>query len=76
MSDNPIPLPRRLLSRGSWPEANRLAEIQRRETVGGILLLAAAAAAVVWANSPWADTYRAISDFAIGPAAAPKRLTG
>ncbi len=75
MSDNPIPLPRRLLSRGSWPEAKRLTEILRKETVGGILLLAAAGAAVVWANSPWADTYRAISDFAIGPHAAHLRLT-
>jgi Na+:H+ antiporter, NhaA family len=66
-SDRSDPLSRRLLTRGSWPETERLAEILRRETVGGILLLAAAGLAVVWANSPWSDGYRAISDFAIGP---------
>ena len=66
-SDRSDPLSRRLLTRGSWPETERLAEILRRETVGGILLLAAAGVAVVWANSPWSDGYRAISDFAIGP---------
>jgi Na+:H+ antiporter, NhaA family len=75
MTDSPTPLRRRLLSRGSWPEAKRLAEILRRETVGGILLLVAAGAAVAWANSPWADTYRAVSDFAIGPQTLHLRLT-
>jgi Na+:H+ antiporter, NhaA family len=75
MNDSPTPLRRRLLSRGSWPEAKRLAEILRRETVGGILLLVAGGAAVVWANSPWADTYRAISDVAVGPDAWHLRLT-
>ena len=29
------------------------------EAAGGVLMLAAAAAALVWANSPWQDTYRA-----------------
>jgi NhaA family Na+:H+ antiporter len=28
------------------------------EAAGGILLLGAAAAALIWANSPWADSYR------------------
>ena len=51
----------RLLTRGSWPEAKRLTEILRQETVGGVLLLVAAAAALVWANSPWSDSYRAMS---------------
>ena len=67
MSDQSVPLPRRLLTRGSWPEAKRLAEILRMETVGGVLLLVAATAAIAWANSPWSDAYRAVSDFAIGP---------
>lgn len=66
MSDQ-LPLRRRLLTRGSWPEAKRLAEILRTETVGGVLLLVAAAAAIVWANSPWSDVYHAVSDFEIGP---------
>src|SRR5882757_5540683 len=65
----------RLLSRGSWPEANRLAEILRRETVGGVLLLIAAAAALVWANSPWSHVYRELSEFAFGPEALHLRLS-
>ena len=44
--------PTRLLGRGSWPEAQRIAAVLRRETVGGALLLVAAAVALVWANSP------------------------
>jgi NhaA family Na+:H+ antiporter len=59
--------PMRLLSRASRSEAQRFAEIFRRETVGGLLLLAAAGAALVWANSPWSAAYRAVSSFAIGP---------
>jgi Na+/H+ antiporter 1 len=44
---------RRVLSRGSWAEAARLADVLRKETVGGLLLLAATVVALVWANSPW-----------------------
>ena len=62
-------LSRRLLTRGTWPEAKRLAEILRRETVGGVVLLIAAGAALVWANSPWSHSYEALSDFAFGPQA-------
>jgi Na+:H+ antiporter, NhaA family len=75
MTDRASPLPRKLFSRGSWPEAKRLAEILRAETVGGVLLLVAAAAAIVWANSPWADAYHALSEFEIGPHAWHLRLT-
>jgi NhaA family Na+:H+ antiporter len=57
----------RLLARGSHSEAQRFAEIFRKETVGGMLLLAAAGAALVWANSPWSGAYRTISNFVIGP---------
>ena len=60
---------RRLFTRSSWPETKYLAEILRRETVGGVLLLIAAAAALLWANSPWSASYRHISEFVIGPAA-------
>ncbi|OBK77891.1 Na+/H+ antiporter NhaA [Mycobacterium sp. 1274761.0] len=56
----------RLLARGSWPEANRLADVLRRETVGGVLLLAAAGAALIWANSPWSATYHTIAGFKVG----------
>jgi NhaA family Na+:H+ antiporter len=57
----------RLLTRGSWSETTRFAEILRKETVGGVLLLVAAAAALGWANSPWAAAYHHISEFAVGP---------
>jgi len=47
----------------------------RTETVGGFILLAAAAIALVWANSPWQDTYEALRDHPIGPHALHLRLT-
>lgn len=56
----------RLLSRGSWPETRRVTEILRKETVGGIILLIAAATAIVWANSPWAESYFALRDLEVG----------
>ena len=62
-----MPTNLRLLTRGSWSESQRFSEILRKETVGGVLLLAAAGAALVWANSPWSQTYRTISEFEIGP---------
>ena len=40
-----------------------------------MLLLAAAGAALVWANSPWSDSYRAVSEFVIGPQALHLRLS-
>ena len=70
-----MPVRQRLLSRGSWREAQRLAEILRRETVGGVLLLVAAAAALAWANSPWASAYRELSEFVIGPESLHLRLS-
>jgi NhaA family Na+:H+ antiporter len=57
---------RALLSRGTWGETSRVAEILRKETVGGVILLFAAAAALVWANSPWRDTYFALRDLEVG----------
>ncbi len=62
-----MPTPLRLLTRGSWPETQRFAEILRRETVGGVLLLVAAGASLIWANSPWSATYRSVSDYVVGP---------
>src|SRR5690606_2404475 len=52
--------------RGSYREALRMGAILRKETVGGLLLVATAALAIVWANSPWADTYFALRDFEVG----------
>jgi len=34
----------------------------RGETIGGVLLIIGAVAALVWANSPWQDSYTAIRD--------------
>ena len=65
----------RLLTRGSWSESQRFAEILRKETVGGVLLLVAASAALLWANSPWSAAYRAVSEFAIGPESLHLRLS-
>ncbi|WP_043639514.1 Na+/H+ antiporter NhaA [Nonomuraea candida] len=59
----------RLLSRSTWPEARRIADILRKETIGGALLLAAALAALIWANSPWAGTYEGLRAIEVGPAA-------
>ncbi|PFG34954.1 Na+/H+ antiporter NhaA [Sanguibacter antarcticus] len=64
-----------LLSRGTWPETARIAEILRKETVGGILLLVATVLALTWANSPWSDSYDALRDVEIGPEALHLHLT-
>ncbi len=61
--------PRRpLFGYGSWPEARRVAEVLRTETVGGALLLIATALALVWANLP-GDTYETVRQFHFGPEA-------
>ena len=56
-----------LLGRGSWPEASRIANLLRQETVGGLLLVVATVVALVWANSPVSDAYAAVRDFEFGP---------
>jgi Na+:H+ antiporter, NhaA family len=61
--------PARLFARGSWPEAGRMADILRKETVGGVLLLAGTLVALGWANSPWSAGYAALRDAVVGPAA-------
>jgi NhaA family Na+:H+ antiporter len=58
----------RLFSRGSWPEARRIADVLRTETVGGLLLLGAAVIALIWANTPWSDQYTELSAVRLGPA--------
>ncbi|KUH85017.1 MULTISPECIES: Na+/H+ antiporter NhaA [unclassified Mycobacterium] len=57
---------RTLFSRGSWSETNRIAAILRKETVGGAILLLAAAVALVWANTPWSESYFALRDLKVG----------
>ncbi|MEQ4300033.1 Na+/H+ antiporter NhaA [Plantactinospora sp. B6F1] len=58
-----------LFDRGSWPEARRVGDILRTETVGGVLLLVAAVLALVWSNSPWSAAYRSLAEVRLGPAA-------
>jgi len=38
----------------------------RQETVGGVLLLIAAVTGLVWANSPWGDSYAELADKVVG----------
>lgn len=65
---HPAPRSRpRLFSPSRSAESSRIGEILRKETVGGLILVVAALVAVVWANSPFADTYFALRDFTIGP---------
>lgn len=64
-----------LFTRGSWPEAARIADVLRRETVGGTILLVAAVAALVLANSPWSDAYFDLAATRVGPASLHLDLT-
>ncbi|WP_433121728.1 Na+/H+ antiporter NhaA [Micromonospora sp. CA-246542] len=66
MTSNPQPPPR-VLGRASWAEARRIADVLRKETIGGALLLIGAVVALIWANSPWAHRYQAMTDLVIGP---------
>jgi Na+:H+ antiporter, NhaA family len=65
----------RLFGRGSWPEARRIGDILRTETVGGLLLAVAAVAALVWANSPWRAGYEWLSGLRVGPSSIHLDLT-
>lgn len=56
-----------LLGRGSRPETSRVADILRKETVGGGLLLAATVVAMAWANAPFAHSYTALRGYQMGP---------
>ena len=64
-----------LLSRGSYREAQRVAAVLRKETVGGALLLIGAALAFGWANSPWGAAYETLRDTRVGPASLHLDLT-
>jgi len=59
----------RVFSPGSWGEARRIADVLRKETIGGALLLAGTLVALVWANSPWSGRYDAMIGFTVGPSA-------
>jgi len=67
--------PARLFRRGSWTETSRIAEVLRKETVGGVLLMGGALTALVWANSPWSGAYESLRDLRVGPASLHLDLT-
>ncbi len=71
----PDPSPVKLFTPGSWPESSRLTGILRKEAVGGALLLVAAVTALIWANSPWRESYFDLRDTKVGPAALHLDLT-
>ena len=58
--------PEQFPERSSPAESRRIGELLRKETVGGALLVIMATIAIVWANTPWADSYFALRDFTIG----------
>lgn len=68
MSQPPKSFPR-VLGLGSWAEARRIADVLRKETIGGALLLASTVVALIWANSAWAGRYDAMIGFRFGPSA-------
>ena len=65
----------RVFGRGSWAEASRIADVLRKETVGGVLLLVGTVVALAWANSPWSESYATLRDTTVGPAALHLDLT-
>jgi Na+:H+ antiporter, NhaA family len=65
----------RLVRPGPWAETRRIADILRKETIGGALLLAASALALAWANSSWAGSYETLLGYRVGPASLHLDLT-
>ncbi|SFT75114.1 Na+:H+ antiporter, NhaA family [Actinopolyspora lacussalsi subsp. righensis] len=61
---NPV---RRLFAPTPDAEKRTLADILRTETVGGVLVLVAAVLALLWANSPWGETYKTAAEFVPWP---------
>jgi NhaA family Na+:H+ antiporter len=64
-----------IFDRPSLAERIWLLRALRGETIGGVLLLIAAVIAIVWANSPWGDTYFALAGTRVGPEALGLNLT-
>ena len=55
------------LSRGSYSNSRRVADILRAESVGGTVLLIATVLAVVLANTPVSTFYFGLRDTVVGP---------
>lgn len=67
MSQDSPPVRRRLFSRLEPGEETFLGRALRQETVGGAILLVAAVAALIWANTPWQDSYEDLRHLELGP---------
>ena len=61
------PSRRRFLPEIGPTESTFLGDLLRKETVGGSIALAAALVAVVWANSPFGESYQWLRHLEIGP---------
>ncbi|WP_454852990.1 Na+/H+ antiporter NhaA [Promicromonospora soli] len=60
-----------MISSAAAPAPSRIQRLKTwisRETTGGVLLIGAAFLALLWANSPWRESYQALSDTVVGPA--------
>jgi len=64
-----------LFSPGTWAEDGRIADVLRKETVGGVLLVLATVIALIWANTPLSTSYFQLLETEIGPAAVHLNLT-
>jgi NhaA family Na+:H+ antiporter len=71
----PARFTRRLFSPLSRAETRRIADILRKETIGGALLLTGALIALVWANSPWSQAYTELTRYRLGPESLHLQLT-
>jgi Na+:H+ antiporter, NhaA family len=63
------------MARPSVRYARHITEALRTETVGGLLMLTATIIALIWANTPWSNTYQTLGDHVIGPHALHLDLT-
>ena len=55
------------LSGAANPKRRSLPDILRGQNAGAILLLAGAVIALIWANSPFHESYRSLANIVIGP---------
>jgi len=75
LAENPLASdPRGTPPPGSWAPLRRIARLTLRplekflriQAASGIILLIATAVALIWANSPWVDSYHALFDLPVG----------
>ena len=57
------------------PTQSRLRTLLGQDTFSGGLLILGAIIALIWANSPWRETYHALANFTVGPEALHLNLT-